>query len=149
MLGPVRNPKKATLSRSNRARKTFSALEDFEDAEALPPELMFDGEPVEVEAAATLILRTCRLGTCARRPPEGIASKTGGDSALIYSADANPVGKFVHAFDDLTDLPEDLTAAFEQYKQVILTHKQNGWEQVSQADMLASLESLKALVTSA
>ncbi|MEM8679992.1 MAG: hypothetical protein AAGF97_11615, partial [Planctomycetota bacterium] len=58
-------------------------------------------------------------------------------------------GKFVHSFDDLTDLPADLTSAFEQYKQVILHHKEAGWEKVSQADMLSSLESLKALVTSA
>ena len=51
----------------------------------------------------------------------------------------------VRPFADLPDLPDDLSDAFESYKLAILRHKLAGWTEISQADVLASLDSLKQL----
>ncbi len=51
----------------------------------------------------------------------------------------------IRPFENLADLPEDVADAFEQFKLVILSHKLTGWEQISRTDMVASLDSLKAL----
>lgn len=51
----------------------------------------------------------------------------------------------VRPFADLPDLPDDLSDAFESYKLAILRHKLAGWTEISQTDVLASLDSLKQL----
>jgi hypothetical protein len=50
-------------------------------------------------------------------------------------------------FADLPSLPDDLNEAFESIKLAILRHKTSGWHDVSCADVLRSLDSLKALAT--
>ena len=47
---------------------------------------------------------------------------------------------------NLAELPTDLAEAFEAFKLAILHHKLDGWQQVTSADVLASLEALKQLV---
>lgn len=51
----------------------------------------------------------------------------------------------IRPFENLAELPEDVADAFEQFKLVILSHKLTGWEQISRDNMVASLDSLKAL----
>jgi hypothetical protein len=57
------------------------------------------------------------------------------------SAAAEPVRPFAH----LAELPDDLGEAFESYKLAILRHKLSGWLEISQQDVLASLDALKQL----
>jgi len=73
---------------------------------------------------------------------------TAGDGAAVYSDEpgASSVA-FVRPFEDLDDLPVDLTAAFESFKLAILRHKLDNWQEVSIEDVLAALEALKQLVT--
>ena len=52
---------------------------------------------------------------------------------------------YVRPFAELTDLPDDLSAAFEAFKLAILHHKLDNWQQISRDDVLASLEALKQL----
>ena len=51
----------------------------------------------------------------------------------------------IRPFEDLAELPDDVTEAFEQFKLVILSHKLTGWEQISRDDMVSAIESLKTL----
>lgn len=53
----------------------------------------------------------------------------------------------VRPFENLADLPADLADAFEQFKLAILHHKLAGWQEISRADVLASLDALKQLAT--
>lgn len=72
------------------------------------------------------------------------ASATGG--ASIYADDdARETIEFVRPFENLGELPEDLAEAFDAFKLAILRHKQEGWEQISRDDVLASLDALKEL----
>ena len=54
--------------------------------------------------------------------------------------------EFVRPFAELTELPSDLSEAFEAFKLAILHHKLDDWQQVAREDVLASLEALKQLV---
>jgi hypothetical protein len=71
-----------------------------------------------------------------------------GDHGPARAADNQPEGivDFVRPFAELTELPEDLSAAFEAFKLAILRHKMDDWRQVAREDVLASLEALRQLV---
>jgi len=76
-------------------------------------------------------------------------SHQAGDSFGIDSADRSSIANSppVKPFADLPALPDDLTEAFENFKLGILRHKTSGWQEVSCADVLRSLDALKALAT--
>jgi hypothetical protein len=66
--------------------------------------------------------------------------------ASIYAdEDTRETIEFVRPFENLGELPEDLAEAFDAFKLAILRHKQEGWEQISRDDVLASLDALKEL----
>lgn len=68
---------------------------------------------------------------------------TGGIEALVSEqADAMPT---VRPFEDLPKLPDDMVDAFESMKLAILRHKSREWDEVSQEDVLVSLDALKHL----
>lgn len=71
------------------------------------------------------------------------AAKAG---ASIYAdEDARETIEFVRPFENLGELPDDLAEAFDAFKLALLRHKQEGWEQISRDDVLASLDALKEL----
>ena len=51
----------------------------------------------------------------------------------------------IRPFEELPELPDDVSEAFEAYKLAILRHKVAGWHEVSLSQLLASLEALKQL----
>lgn len=66
--------------------------------------------------------------------------------ASIYADDdTRETIEFVRPFENLGELPDDLAEAFDAFKLAILRHKQEGWEQISRDDVLASLDALKEL----
>jgi len=68
------------------------------------------------------------------------------NGATIYAGDdERETIDFVRPFANLSELPDDLTAAFETFKLALLFHKNEGWQQVTRDDVLASLDALKAL----
>jgi hypothetical protein len=68
------------------------------------------------------------------------------DGATIYAGDdERETIDFVRPFANLAELPTDLTAAFDAFKLAVLFHKNEGWQQVTRDDVLASLDALKAL----
>ncbi len=64
-----------------------------------------------------------------------------------YAGESRPTAELVRPFEDLPELPDDLAEAFDAMKLAILRHKTSGWEGIAAADVLRSLDALKALVT--
>lgn len=75
----------------------------------------------------------------ADEPPDSGASI---DSAEQAEKETIP---FVRPFENLAELPDDLSDAFESFKLAILRHKADDWKQISREDVLASLDALKEL----
>ncbi|MDA1212613.1 MAG: hypothetical protein O2955_08845 [Planctomycetota bacterium] len=81
-------------------------------------------------------------------PDFGSESAGGNDDGPFDAAlAAGQVGETprVRPFADLAALPEDLTQAFESFKLAILHHKIDGWREVSQDDLVSTLDALKEL----
>lgn len=77
---------------------------------------------------------------------ESAPSAAGEEGSSIYSeADKEKTIDFVRPFENLVQLPDDLSEAFEAFKLAILRHKSDDWSQVSRDDVLASLDALKEL----
>lgn len=54
--------------------------------------------------------------------------------------------ELVKPFENLPELPNDLAEAFDTIKLAILRHKTDAWQQIPAADVLRTLDALKALV---
>lgn len=61
------------------------------------------------------------------------------------SAEAMPSVPKARPFENLPSLPEDLADAVEAFKLSIIRHKMLGWDEISQADVVKTLDALKAL----
>jgi hypothetical protein len=72
-------------------------------------------------------------------------SSSGGSEWTIQSAE--PAVDLVRPFENLPQLPDDLADAFESFKLALLHHKADGWQQVSCAVVLKTIDALKALAT--
>jgi hypothetical protein len=66
-------------------------------------------------------------------------------AALFAEETPGEAVPLVRPFEHLAELPADLAEAFEAFKLAILCHKTDQWRQISRADVLASLDALKAL----
>ena len=60
--------------------------------------------------------------------------------------DVSAAPSLVKPFAEIGALPDDVMDAFEAFKLAIISHRASGWEEISQADMLNCLDSLKVLV---
>jgi hypothetical protein len=71
------------------------------------------------------------------------------DDGDDYDAEPDSEAKIapVKPFQDLAELPPDLHDAFESFKLAILRHKAIAWSDIALDDVLAALDSLKALAT--
>jgi len=102
---------------------------DLAENESIPPNIINDGN-LELVAGAH----------------DGAATDHDGDPSLtVFSNEDEKSEPLVRPFAKLAELPEDLATAFEDFKLAILQHKMSGWKEVSQADVLGSLDSLRAL----
>jgi hypothetical protein len=80
-------------------------------------------------------------------PDFGDEPSVGQASSLPYDELGRPEARpTVRPFEDLPDLPDDLAEAFDSMKLAILRHKRETWEEISAADVLRTLDALKALV---
>src|SRR5262249_46087865 len=76
-----------------------------------------------------------------------------GDEPNGHSSEGTPDELPVHPvelirpFENLPDLPDDLAEAFDAMKLAILRHKRDGWKEIAAAEVLRTLDALKALVT--
>jgi hypothetical protein len=75
----------------------------------------------------------------------GSRKSSGGEDDV--DGPAATVAELVRPFENLPELPDDLAEAFDTMKLAILRHKTSGWEAIAAADVLRSLDALKALVT--
>ena len=73
--------------------------------------------------------------------PQGEVSTNGQEASDNSQSHQAPV----RPFENLAELPDDVAAAFEGYKLAIINHRMAGWKDISQNDLVASLESLKQL----
>jgi len=58
-----------------------------------------------------------------------------------------PTDRAARAFFELAELPPDVDEAFEAYKLAILRHRLSGWYDVTQENVLLSLDALKEMAT--
>jgi len=65
----------------------------------------------------------------------------------MTDARSSSTAELVRPFENLPDLPDDLAEPFDSMKLAILHHKRDGWQAISAADVLQTLDALKALVT--
>ena len=121
----------------------------------------------QVEAAAVEMDEDA-FDAPADRPPEGAAPSAGDSGGEISFVDevsvnaesdgeaaghdfADVAGSHDEAtpplrpFENLPDLPADLREAFDSFKLAIVHHRIAKWQEVSQADVLATLEALRQL----
>ena len=81
-------------------------------------------------------------------PDFGDEPSVGQASSLPYEELGRPEAHpTVRPFENLPDLPDDLADAFDAMKLAILRHKRDGWQEIAAADVLRTLDALKALVT--
>lgn len=73
----------------------------------------------------------------------GAASDESAAVAIESSENSAPVT--LRPFENLSDLPDDVTDAFDAFKLAIIRHKSAQWEEITLADLLASLDALKEL----
>ena len=67
------------------------------------------------------------------------------EGASIYADEHEPAVPFVRPFDNISELPDDITDAFEAFKLAILRHKGDGWREIARDDLLSALDALKEL----
>jgi len=75
------------------------------------------------------------------------SSTVGASADWLDGAPSVPPVDLVRPFENLPDLPDDLAEAFDAMKLAILHHKRDGWQAIPSADVLRTLDALKALVT--
>ena len=51
----------------------------------------------------------------------------------------------IRPFENIPELPDDVSESFESFKLCIIRHKANDWREISRENMLSALESLKEL----
>jgi hypothetical protein len=149
-----------SVSRMRRMRwETLGAVAEQEplDEEIVPSEFDEDFDPDETDdaeqsggeidaAAAEDAGESEEPSGRASQSSDGEHESTADDGALVYADDSDhQTIEFVRPFEHLSELPEDLADAFEAFKLAILRHKADGWNQISQEDVLASLDALKEL----
>jgi len=80
--------------------------------------------------------------------PDGhSASADSAGAPWLDDAPSVPPRELVRPFENLPDLPDDLAESFDAMKLAILHHKRDSWQNISAADVLHTLDALKALVT--
>lgn len=111
--------------------------EDFEPARRHEPPRAIAGEYDDV------------AGPRAEGPDFGDepASSHGAADWSVGEDEAAPPVEMVRPFENLPELPDDLAEAFDAMKLAILHHKTDGWQRISSADVLRTLDALKSLVT--
>lgn len=80
--------------------------------------------------------------------PTGVETESPDDGSgeeAVPSLTADQVAR-VRPFEQLPELPEDLTEAVELFKVAIVRHRMQDWEEVAPDDVLMALDSLKTLV---
>lgn len=78
---------------------------------------------------------------------EGLSSNDDGDSSTMDATLSRP--ELVRPFENLPELPPDMSDAFDSFKLAIIRHKAEGWQQISLDGVLASLDALKQLAVAA
>jgi hypothetical protein len=72
-------------------------------------------------------------------------AEAAGDEYDAPSAETMTAVPKARPFEGLPSLPEDLSDAVEAFKLSIIRHKMLGWDEISQADVIKTLEALKTL----
>src|SRR5438067_8061685 len=79
-------------------------------------------------------------------PTSASRDATAAGADWLENAPSVPPVEMVRPFENLPDLPDDLAEAFDAMKLAILHHKRAAWQQIDAADVLRTLDALKALV---
>ena len=115
------------------------------DEDAPRPEDMLDmadGQPSVVRAAGAE-----EWEPSDDMPPEDNFDATADSPASDISDDATAIAaaESVRPFEDVPELPQDLTEAVESMKLAIIHHRMSGWKDVYCDDVLAALNALRQL----
>lgn len=121
--------------------------EDFLPPGDEPPALrgpLAELHPVEPPAESAGPTRNAVLDPATCEESDGISTQ---EETAPWEADAVRVPAKSAPFAGLPQLPDDLAEAIELFKLAIVRHRQDGWQIVAPADVLAHLGALEALVT--
>lgn len=153
--GAVQN--KWSVSQMRRTRwETLGAVEADKprDEDIVAAEVDEDFQPHNDDPSSSEPLTTSYADVQSGPKPEGpdfgdeepLARNTKTQNgASIYAEDTRETIEFVRPFENLAELPDDLSEAFDAFKLAILRHKTEGWEQISRDEVLGSLDALKEL----
>ena len=135
-VSQMRNQRWETLGSISNDKPQPDDIVDSEPAEENVAELD-DAAPVSPQIVDEAAIEVQPAG----ESPEAAADP----SLTVFSSEDEPSPPTVKPFAELAELPDDLATAFEDFKLAILHHKMSGWKEISQADVLASIDSLHAL----
>jgi hypothetical protein len=147
--GAVQNNWSISEMRKTRWEATGAAAESKpQDSEIVAAELDEDaGVQLEVRSTAPFESEVAEVrGFDTDSDDDGEPA----DSHLAADADDSSVANERPAhqpFAELPSLPSDVTDAFESFKLCILRHRLAGWQEISQGDLLATLDALKELAS--
>ena len=118
--------------------------EDFEPAVSEQPgeELTMAIEEVHEPGVGTTDTASDDWSDGVDAPP---GSEAVNGAAVFSDEPAEETVPFVRPFENLAELPGDVTESFESFKLAILRHKSDGWREVSSDEILAALDALKEL----
>lgn len=109
--------------------------------------------PIMIPDASSVVHAADQSDVSTEGPQGGIefdASATVPEATFDSEAPQGAAGEEIpqpyRAFEQLGDLPEDMTDALESFKLAILRHKMGGWAEVSSDDVLGVLDALRQLV---
>jgi len=115
------------------------------DAEIVLGELDEDFEPAQNDLPATQNASRDILGSVEEIVEDADGPESTEGASIYADDDPQETVEFVRPFENIGELPEDLSQAFEDFKLAILRHKSDEWEQISCDEVLASLDALKEL----
>ncbi|QDU98458.1 hypothetical protein [Lignipirellula cremea] len=141
-----------SVSQMRRQRWEVTGGEEPRDEEIVASELDEDFEPALNQQPQALSGDPSGIASGPLHEGPDFGDESDVDSGLEPYLDPNAdqlpadAADRVRPFADLPNLPEDVADAFDTFKLAILHHKAANWADISEADVLAALDSLKTLV---
>jgi hypothetical protein len=137
--GAVQNRWSISQMQGERSRTLGAMVEASVDVAAV--------EVDEDAAAASADLPPAASGVSTAEAHETADGEADADSVAFEAAEASAGDESVavRPFENLPSLPADLRDAFDGFKLAIVHHRISNWQEVSLADVLATLEALRQL----
>jgi hypothetical protein len=141
--GAVQNRWSISQMQGERSRTLGALVEESVEATAIEVDEDADDAPADLPPATS----SASTAEAHEAADDVDASEAAGESVAMdtldsYAGDEPPP---LRPFENLPTLPADLRDAFDGFKLAIIHHRISNWQEVSLADVLATLEALRQL----